>query len=194
LNETQQYSKYDETLSYKPGDVVIRWGGPHIMDGSGCWSYGETLPKLNIAMIEEILVWTKATNRISVTKFITKSADLGMFKGLKWNQNTWGHSLRDEQTHEPCGTACCIAGAAAILAGIADKPVKGYMQINPQTITGYNGETVKVSEQSWYDAGAAILGLTRDESIQLFNGDNNLTQVKRLVRSFAKARGEYIQV
>lgn len=190
MNDELQYQKYVPRARYEPGDVVLKNGAPQIMDGTRTWVRGESLPKMNIDLLEQIVHWAKESRTVKVNAWQNFK---GAFKNLLWTQDTWGHSANLSDANY-CGTNCCIAGAAVLAAGLAEQPKDGYMFMTPQVYTGYNGETVKIKRENWHEAGAAVLGLTANEAASLFSGSNNLGMVKSRVQKFAQARGEYIEV
>lgn len=88
-----------------------------------------------------------------------------------WDQNELAYIT-------PCGTACCIAGHTVALEG------HEFLFSN----NGYAYTTID-GENLWYLA-ASLLGLTDDESDELFCEYNDREDVQRVAEAIAFRAGE----
>lgn len=91
-----------------------------------------------------------------------------------WNQWHWNYSFLLDGAGEECGTTACYAGWATILhGGNADGSIVFLTQedidAHPDDFEEYQpGESIHIA-----DYAKAILGLTAQESSDLFCGDNS---------------------
>jgi hypothetical protein len=92
----------------------------------------------------------------------------GKVKNAKWDQGTYGYDLRDGEGHI-CGTAHCFAGYAAV---------------NAQQVHPIRPDLVKDGSHIG-DWALGYLGLPHDGAAGLFQCDNTLDDLRRLVREFA---------
>lgn len=159
----------------------------------------QDLPKLNVALLEEAVQWAEFESGKN---------------GVAWHQGSWVSTIQnaevdlfnpDEDDYVTfyhnvpknfCGTTFCMAGYALMQTHNLVRDDEIYYPA--QEIRGYNGEVVEAEggEDSvdWIAGGAAVLGLTYSEARQFFDGANNLDLLKELAKSFADARGEYIEI
>ncbi len=86
----------------------------------------------------------------------------------EWDQSTWA-------SRTGCGTACCVAGKAALLDGwqpeFADEP-----GVNYTIIFAKGGRTWPVD-----DIAQDVLGLTDEEADDLFEVSNSVEQIERMI-------------
>jgi hypothetical protein len=83
----------------------------------------------------------------------------------EWNQGTW-------IAVKSCGTVCCVAGKAALNAGwIPDPDATSWVHLPDDP---HNSRPVEeVSDE--------VLGLTPQESFELYRGSNSVEDVERLI-------------
>lgn len=124
-----------------------------------------------------------------------------------WNQTTWVRLPAFPRLEEPeCGTAYCFAGWAARFSGysVSGKAKLGWIAVSalPQETVAALGEyagnlsgelqnsvdgTVNVHVST---LAKAVLRLTCMESDRLFNGDNSLEDLERIVQEIIDEHGE----
>jgi hypothetical protein len=92
----------------------------------------------------------------------------GRVKNAKWDQGTYGYDLRDGEGHI-CGTAHCFAGWAAHNA----------RQVDP------NWPYRTKAQEHIGEWATGYLGVPADGAFGLFQCDNTLDDLRRLVREFA---------
>ncbi|TDB90883.1 hypothetical protein E1264_03390 [Actinomadura sp. KC216] len=110
---------------------------------------------------------------------LDKIIDLITAEEIKHDQGTWTSGLNGEVKHGEegqiddelkCGTACCIAGWAAVMYA-----PKGTKFTDYDDVTLPDG--IRVSYPSY---GRQVLDLTWDEADVLFNGDNDLDEIQEM--------------
>lgn len=127
----------------------------------------------------------------------------------EWNQLTWGEGrvlpgrgfsragdrYRRVEILERvnCGTSCCVAGKVCLVAGDTfvinvddeDGVVRAGTVVEVSHVMTAEGDLVSIS-----DRAQALLGITDNETGQLFSGLNNASSVLRKARVIAHAHGE----
>lgn len=125
----------------------------------------------NMTKLHDVLAWATEQDEL-------KRAG----KPSEWNQSTW---IRwDGTKQEPCGTACCIAGKIALEEGL--RPNTGGYEAPRDWMTAMgqlNGNSIGVDE-----VAMEVLELTEDQADLLFEGDNNLADLRFLVELFGQGK------
>jgi hypothetical protein len=111
----------------------------------------------------------------------------------EYNQASWaGTKHEDGEGDELCGTTCCVAGHAALLNG-------WHLRITLHSPDEYGWEWIEVDERvdkldedgnvvetlHIREAGVRELELTDYQADQLFNGGNDLDEIKAMVKKIA---------
>lgn len=155
-------------------------------------TYGDAyldLPKINIDLFYEIVDWLNSP-----------------VKDIAWQQGDWFRqgmdgehilSISENGTAtnlvEPnwCGTACCVAGYAA-LSQLDNKQAYALNAGGvPTVVTKANGEKQKTLNIG--HAGQVILGLTDSEANRLFDGSNTKAAVIETLAEIAANRGYHLE-
>lgn len=95
-----------------------------------------------------------------------------------WDQTWW----RTERVG--CGTAYCFAGWAAMLSGAAFVRLEDRTLSNEFVIPAGGGDSIWIQTY----AGQA-LGISSDKAMDLFNGDNTLADLRRIVGELVAEAG-----
>ena len=107
----------------------------------------------------------------------------------QWDQSDWidvediYYSPDQEQAlaaWEPCGTACCIAGKVALEAGgrpALKRSSSGFVHVSGSAVDLPDGRENVLVE----DLAADILGLSSDVAALLFNGSNDIHDLRVLI-------------
>ena len=96
-----------------------------------------------------------------------------------WDQSAWAI------TSDVCGTAYCFAGHALAELGykmICDASAPDG-QLYASDAVAPNGRQVSIEEMA-----RKKLGLTWDQASQLFNGDNSLDDLEKMVKHYANTQ------
>lgn len=124
------------------------------------------LPKLDLQLLRDLVFWAEGDDR--------------KFKA-RWNQHEWA----TQERNGVCQTAYCIAGQAVAQAGIKIEYVLSYEHDGIKHMFAERTENGR-----WIsDEAADILGLTEDEADDLFDGDNEFSDVKRVAEQICERRG-----
>ncbi len=129
------------------------------------------MPTPNIEELDALVAWAEAEHEKKK-------------KGLpsEWDQGTWAaqrSNLPPSEQSPECGTACCLAGKAVARQGgvfLLETPYFG-ANMRADYAVMPTGQKVMIETEA-----EAILGLTRPQSDALFDADNNLPAVKRIVQ------------
>lgn len=152
------------------------------------------LPKINTKKLIEVAEWVGAQHA---------RQQLGLVS--EWNQGSWLMKIDDltEVKVGSCGTACCVGGKVALDAGwIPESAVVSGMVVPAGGGAWMDGDTeewvVKIDEQGCQvgesrnveDLAAELLGLTYNEQVVLFNGDNDfadvMTAIHRILSGYTR--------
>jgi hypothetical protein len=152
-----------------------------------------TLPTINTDMLLTLVKWAE-TSEEGVLAYPELGSwyqqDWGIFDFGKYFWDDLGDSselpLKWSEEQLACGTAHCIAGAAAQLAGWTpvtsldswDDGVQGSYSVVHKD--GVETDVDRVAQQ--------LLGLTYVEAQALFDGDNNLRMIKALISRYHQNR------
>lgn len=90
-----------------------------------------------------------------------------------WNQGAW---MKLDREATSCGTSYCIAGFAAVEFAGAEPRIRPWSTYVDEVI--FDGE-----ESDIEDAARSYLGLTWDESEQLFDAKNTAEDVREVVEA-----------
>ena len=99
----------------------------------------------------------------------------------EWTQYTWGV----QTTRSSCGTAFCIAGHAATLAGMEPVWKTSGDYVAMDSVMDGDGNTSYVG-----DAAQRLLGLTPTEGQELFDGGNTRADIQAVAERIAARGGE----
>ncbi len=102
----------------------------------------------------------------------------------EWDQGFWAIAKTDKigpMGLEPdCGSACCLAGKAVAIVGglflMEKAPYTGTNRVRADYAEMPDGRRVEIEAEA-----RTILGLTWDQGAALFDGDNNITAVRRII-------------
>lgn len=102
----------------------------------------------------------------------------------EWDQGCWATAKTDKtgpMALEPdCGSACCIAGKAVALVGglflMEVAPYGGTNRVRADYAEMPDGRQVEIEAEA-----RKILGLTYDQGAALFEGDNDIAAVRRII-------------
>lgn len=135
------------------------------------------LPTLNTELLSQIIKWAE----LSAEKHIpydNRNEEVLPGWGV-WDQNVW---FRQTSTVPEgfCGTACCLAGQAALQTGWL--PASEDEGDNSLMSRGKDTEDV-------WEIGKDALGLTSSEADELFEGGNDLDDVKAITNGIYERRG-----
>ncbi len=101
----------------------------------------------------------------------------------EWDQGTWAASrtnLQPSAQSPSCGTACCIAGKAVARQGgvfLLEQPFAGATRLRADYAEMPNGRRVMIETEA-----EEILGLTRVQADALFDADNTIASIRRIVQ------------
>lgn len=138
------------------------------------------LPALNTELLSQIVKWAELSNVATANPWWPQRVEEIIPGWGLWNQDTWFMGSSATNVKEGfCKTACCIAGQAALQTGWVPEDEGG-------ATTFMHRDGVR---KSVWDIGEEALGLTPHESEILFNGGNDLVDVKATVNWLYERRG-----
>lgn len=166
------------------------------------------LPVLNTELLSRLITWAVEDAAAHEGDEVAAQVLAEQFPEWgHWNQNVWG----EERRNGVCDTAYCIAGQAVAQVGMGlvleangvdDEGRTHYVasQCRPRRFVGLDehgkpryelsdGETQYIP-----NVAQEALGLTDDERVALFAGENTIEQVVSLAHLFARVRGVVLDV
>lgn len=87
----------------------------------------------------------------------------------------------------PCGTAACVAGRCALDAGYL--PSQAYASTFVRWMEGCPLDADREGDVSVSDLAIALFGITLEEGLRLFQGDNRIEDVEHHARNIAHQHG-----
>ena len=133
---------------------------------------------------------TKNLEKLVMTRALVKEER----RQGKWDQTLWVSGLgeADETGVRPvtCGTTACVAGWAVITDGglfLSDQLVLAQPGDPKSRVTNvYAANAQRVQAVGIEDRARRLLGLDRYEADELFDGDNDYEDVKRILKRLIK--------
>lgn len=137
-------------------------------------------PKLNARLLVDLIEWAEASEKAA---FAGKA---GLVQIDDYTNPRTGKPLKRvwDQGQWTCGTACCIAGGAAVVRGVKIRRIND----------GW-GDDVRVRESASSDwirienYAQRILGLTEFEASVLFDSCNGTDELRTYANEYAGERG-----
>ena len=126
-----------------------------------------------------------------------------------WAQDTWACDKRfftnlselesatqkiNEQLQKgvkhPCGTVACLAGNAAMAAGLVEARPDRWGEMVSFHIKEEAGEALGMNypTSSWSEVGVALFGLDYSDAVTLFDGENTLNNLWNYAKQFNNGR------
>lgn len=127
------------------------------------------LPELDLGLLQDLVRWAEGDN--------------AKFKDV-WEQNSYGHMSKNGV----CQTAFCIAGQAVAQTGRKILWTLETYDVPMDDRTHYYASMTEDGD-SISDLGAEIIGLAEDEASALFDGDNEIQDVRQIAQEICTRRG-----
>jgi hypothetical protein len=124
------------------------------------------LPQPNIPLLRKAVEWAEAE--------AAKTDGTCL-----WDQGSWA-----EQTD--CGTTYCIAGYTVLIA----LPQAEMREREDENEPGLLDLYVDGERAWWSETAASVLGITREECLDLFEADNSIADVRLFAEQIAARAGE----
>lgn len=149
-----------------------------------------TLPTLNVPLLRDLVTWAAADEE-HLADLAAKYPGWGT-----WRQTVWAEQVRNGV----CKSAYCIAGQAVVQVGMGlilegEDGVYSASECAPKRFDGLDdkGQPVYVldhtQEQPIPEVAKEAIGLTWQERVALFDGDNGIGDIVHLALTFAAERG-----
>jgi len=160
------------------------------------------LPEVNFDLLEEAVSWAYWSSGAD----LKDEAKLGYF----WRQTAWAgdkefnNAVEYSSKYNECSSSFCISGYAAMVSGFTAKklaPNCGRYECNDsecehtevlQTTLVNADKWIEDDpeiDSMWHRVGRDLLGLTEDEAVRLFDGDNMIEDVVDIAQGIVASRG-----
>lgn len=105
----------------------------------------------------------------------------------EWNQTMWA-------VENSCGTLCCVAGWAAIMAGYELKFDSAVCSCGCTDALDGNTASYTTTNEFISDVAQRELGLTEDQAKTLFSGCNNINDLWAIANAYSDGEIERLEV